>query len=62
MRTLNKQIQEKMKPIPTALSPIESSISILSNLKSNISPDSYEMVQWKSLNIRALTLKAKQLK
>lgn len=61
MKTLNKEIHEKMKPVPTTLPPIESSISVLSNLKSSINSN-YELVEWKVLNIRSLTIKARLAK
>lgn len=46
-------------PVPVNLTPIESSISILENVKTHIQKDSYEEVEWAANYVRALTLKAR---
>ena len=46
MNTLNVEIQKKMTKIPTNLPPIESSLAILDNLKSNIDESSQEYLEW----------------
>lgn len=58
MDTLNLEIQKQMKPVPSNLSPIESSISILENSKGNIIDD-YGYVEWSVYYAKTLTLRAR---
>lgn len=57
--TLNIEIQKKLSQGPLNMSPAEYSLSILANLKPKTKESAYEFIEWQSLNIRALTEKAK---
>ena len=48
-----------MLPVPVSLNPIDSSISILENIRTHLIKDSYQDVEWSAHYIRALTLKAR---